>query len=37
VMLMAGDAAPDAETRARLARDFHDLPAGGGLRLLLRN
>jgi len=37
VVLMAGDAAPDAETRARLARDFHDVPAGGGLRLLLRN
>jgi len=37
VVLMSGGAAPDPETRERLTREFHEVPAGGGLRLLLRN
>jgi hypothetical protein len=37
VVLMASQAQLDAETRDRLAREFHDVPAGAGLRLMLRN
>ncbi len=37
VVLMASSAALDPETRERLAREFHDVPAGSGLRLLMRN